>query len=89
MSEKSQSTEFIVLHNDSLTELIDEITPAIYGNLKVAIELGKWPDGQKLKVEQLQNCMQAVILYEAKYVPEHERTGFDLPAACSSKISQR
>jgi len=85
----SETTQSIFQHNESLVELIDEITPTIYGNLKAAIELGKWADGQKLSVEQLQNCMQAVILYEAKYMPEQERTGFDLPAACSSKISRR
>lgn len=57
-------------------QLIDTITPAIYVNLKRAIEIGKWPDGRVLTAEQRELCMQAVITYEAKHLPEAERTGF-------------
>ena len=88
MDQESQFTESFFQKKQSLSELIDEITPAIYGNLKLAVELGKWPDGKKLDADQLQHCMQAVILYEAKCVPEQDRTGFDLPTACSSQFSK-
>ena len=57
-------------------QLIDEITPEIYRNLKRAIEIGKWPDGRLLTAEQRELSMQAVIAFEAKHLAESERTGF-------------
>ena len=70
---------------DSLAQLVDGISPEIYQSLKTAIELGKWEDGSRLSSEQLESCIQAIILYEAKNIPEEQRTGVDLSAACSSK----
>jgi len=60
-------------------KLLSSITPDIYRNLKTAIEIGKWPDGNKLSVEQRQLCMQAVIAYEHKHLPQEEHTGFIPP----------
>lgn len=57
-------------------KLIETITPEIYANLKTAIEIGKWPDGRALTGEQRGLCLQAVIAYEEKHIPENERTGF-------------
>jgi uncharacterized protein len=57
-------------------QLIDEITPEIYRNLKRAIEIGKWPDGRALTSEQRELSMQALIAYEAQHVDECERSGF-------------
>lgn len=57
-------------------QLIDEITPDIYRNLKRAVEIGKWPDGRTLTAEQRELSMQAVIAYELQHVDERERTGF-------------
>jgi uncharacterized protein YeaC (DUF1315 family) len=57
-------------------QLIDEITPEIYNNLKRAVEIGKWPDGRALTAEQRELSMQAVIIYEQRHVDERERTGF-------------
>ncbi len=57
-------------------QLIATITPDIHANLRRAIEIGKWPDGRALTAEQRELCLQAVIAYEAKHVPEQERTGF-------------
>ncbi len=59
--------------------LLDNITPNIYQNLKRAVELGKWPDGNTLTKEQRELCMQAVIGWEAKHLPENERTGYIPP----------
>lgn len=60
-------------------DLLNSITPDIYANLKQAIEIGKWPNGDKLSVEQKESCLQAVIAYELKNVPEQERTGYIPP----------
>lgn len=54
-------------------ELINAITPEAYERLQYAVETGKWPEGQVLSQEQRDSCMQAVMLYQAKYNtnPEH------------------
>jgi uncharacterized protein len=57
-------------------QLIDDITPEIYQNLKRAVEIGKWPDGRVLTGEQRALSMQAVIAFEARHMDESERTGF-------------
>lgn len=71
----------------SFAELIDQLTPDIYQQLKTAVEIGKWPTGQVLTQEQRGLCMQAVIAYEQKNIAEHERSGFVPPkkTACGSK----
>jgi uncharacterized protein YeaC (DUF1315 family) len=57
-------------------ELLKSITPEAYQNLKLAVEIGKWPDGRVLSAEQRELCLQAVIAYEQKNLAEHERTGY-------------
>jgi uncharacterized protein YeaC (DUF1315 family) len=69
---------------DSVAGLVAAISPAIYGNLKSAIELGKWDDGRRLERAQLEQCMQLLILYEAQALPEAERTGAELRNDCKS-----
>ena len=63
----------------SFNELIEQLTPEIYQQLKTAVEIGKWPTGQKLSQDQRALCMQAVIAYDKKHMPEQERTGFVPP----------
>lgn len=60
-------------------ELLNSITPEVYENMKTAIELGKWANGEKLTHEQKETCMQAVIAYEHKNIPEDQRTGYIPP----------
>ncbi|PCI74951.1 MAG: hypothetical protein COB20_14065 [SAR86 cluster bacterium] len=71
----------------SVEQLIDEMNLDVYESLKLAIELGKWSDGVRLDAEQIDFCMQTIILYEAKHLPEQERIGFDLSASCKSKAA--
>jgi uncharacterized protein YeaC (DUF1315 family) len=73
----------------NLDDLISSITPEIYQNLKRAVEIGKWPNGDKLSVQQREHCMQAIIAFEQKLPPE-QRTGFVPPkdACASSKPNQ-
>ena len=61
---------------NSFDELIDRLTPEIYQQLKTAVEIGKWPNGQSLRKEQREICLQAVIAYEKKFLTEKERTGY-------------
>ncbi|MDV7103145.1 DUF1315 family protein [Vibrio sp. TH_r3] len=54
-------------------ELLNAITPEAYQRLQYAVETGKWPEGQTLTKAQRDSCMQAVMLYQAKYNtdPQH------------------
>jgi hypothetical protein len=61
-----------------LKQLLDSITPEVYGSLKRAIELGKWPDGRVLGSGQKDLCIQAVIAYDARK-PADQRTGYVPP----------
>jgi uncharacterized protein YeaC (DUF1315 family) len=62
----------------SVEQLVEAITPVIYEALKLAVELGKWPDGNRLVPEQTEYCLQAIILYEARHLPAQQRTGTNL-----------
>ena len=57
-------------------QMIETMTPEMYRNLRRAVELGKWPDGQALSPEQKQNAMQAVIAWGERHLPEAERVGY-------------
>ena len=71
---------------DSIDALVDAMTPTIYENLKTAVELGKWRDGTRLSPEQVESCLQAIILYESKNLPESERIDSSIPTGCSSTL---
>lgn len=60
----------------SFADLIARMDPGIYRNMKTAVELGRWPDGERLSEEQRQWCLQAIIAWEHQHLPEHERTGY-------------
>jgi len=61
-------------------DLIKSITPEIYENLKRAVELGKWPDGNKLTEPQRDSCLQAIIAWEAKNIADlTQHTGYVPP----------
>ena len=57
-------------------QLIDSITPETYEKLKRAVETGKWPDGVPLRADQKEQCLQAVIAYDARNKDEPDRVGF-------------
>lgn len=59
-----------------LQSLLESITPEIYESLKRAVELGKWPNGERLSSEQRELCLQAVLYYDTRNFSERERIGF-------------
>jgi uncharacterized protein len=61
---------------NSMQDILDIMNPEIHMNLKTAVELGKWADGRRLTREQLDHCMQAIIAYEQKNLPEEMRVGY-------------
>lgn len=61
-------------------DLIKSITPEIYENLKRAVELGKWPDGNRLTEQQRESCLQAIIAWETRNVADAtQHTGYVPP----------
>jgi len=79
--------ELFMARPESIEQLIDGMSSDVVGSLRLAVELGKWGDGARLNPQQIDFCMQAIILYEAKHLPEQKRVGFDLSASCKSKAS--
>ena len=61
---------------DSLQALIESITPEIHANLKTAVEIGRWANGDRLTPEQIEHSLQAIIAYEAHHLSEEQRVGF-------------
>lgn len=59
-----------------LEKMLAALTPEIVTAFRLAIEIGKWPDGRRLSPEQRATCMQAVIAWEHKHLPEEQRTGY-------------
>ena len=70
-------------------KLIGQLTPEIYTNMKRAVEIGRWPDGRRVTPEQRETCMQAVIAWEMKHLPEEERTGYVPRKDCSDKPDEQ
>lgn len=60
----------------SLQDIVQHMDPEIHMNMKTAVELGRWANGERLTPEQLENCIQAIIAYEQMHLPEHERVGY-------------
>jgi uncharacterized protein YeaC (DUF1315 family) len=60
----------------NLQQILDAITPEVYERLKQAVELGRWPDGNRLTTSQRELCLQAVIAYDFAHKPETERVGY-------------
>lgn len=56
--------------------MLSALTPDIVAALRLAVEIGKWPDGRRLNDEQRATCLQAVIAWEHKNLPEDQRIGY-------------
>jgi len=57
----------------NLTDYVQSISPAIYEQLKEAVETGKWTNGNKLSEEQKAHSLQLVMAYQSQFndQPEH------------------
>jgi uncharacterized protein YeaC (DUF1315 family) len=69
----------------NFAEIASTINAEVYESFKLAVEIGKWPDGRKLTAEQKELCLQAMIAYELKHLPEDQHTGYMGKQACASK----
>lgn len=61
----------------NIDDLIANMTPQIYQNMKDALELGRWGDGRALTPEQKEFTLEAMIRYEhMNNIAETERVGY-------------
>lgn len=49
------------------SQLVDSLTPDLIERFTEAVETGKWPDGSAVSEAQRENCMQAIMLYNARH----------------------
>ena len=63
----------------TLEELVNAMTPEIHEQLKSAVELGRWENGERLTDEQKANCLQAIIAYDQANLLPEQRVGFVKP----------
>lgn len=64
------------MSDSSFEKLLSSLTPDLVAVFRRSIETGKWPDGRRLTDEQRATCLQAVIAWEHRNLPETERTGY-------------
>ncbi len=69
----------------TLEEMLAQLDKEGVENLRRAVEIGRWPNGEKVEQEQRVLCMQALIAWEQHNLPEEERSGYMPGAACESK----
>ncbi|MCL5255099.1 MAG: DUF1315 family protein [Gammaproteobacteria bacterium] len=53
-------------------DVVKAMSPEIYERMVQAVETGRWPDGQKLTPEQLENAMELVMVYQARRLQQDE-----------------
>lgn len=64
--------------------LVEQMSEETWRNMRRAVETGRWPDGRALREGQRELCLQAVIAWEARHLPEERRTGHVERVECSS-----
>lgn len=60
----------------NIEQMLAVLDPEIVQRLRTAVEIGKWPNGVPLTQSQREICMQAVLTWEHKHLPEEQRTGY-------------
>ncbi|MDR0781979.1 MAG: YeaC family protein [Pseudomonadales bacterium] len=56
--------------------LVGAMSPHLHASLKIAVELGRWPNGERLTPAQREDCLQAIIAWDERHLPAHERVGY-------------
>ena len=70
-----------------LNVILNSLTPELYARLLMAVETGKWGDGQSLTREQHSHAQQAVMLYQSRHneSPKHMSISVDGQIVMESK----
>ncbi|MBB1199562.1 DUF1315 family protein [Enterobacteriaceae bacterium 89] len=72
-----------------IDNIIDGMTEEVYQRLATAVELGKWPDGVALTPEQKENCLQLVMLWQARYNTDAQHMTIDTQGQMVMKSKQQ
>lgn len=73
----------------NIEEMINGMTPDIYQRLVTAVELGKWADGVALTAEQKENCLQLVMLWQARNNTDAQHMTIDTQGQMVMKSKQQ
>ena len=60
-----------------LEAMLAAMTPEVYDRLASAVETGKWPDGVALTQDQKDNCLQLVMLWQARHNTDAQHMTID------------
>lgn len=58
------------------SDLLSALTPERYEVLKKSVELGKWPDGRALTIEEKEGSLQVLIAYDIRHKAVEDRIGY-------------
>lgn len=64
------------MNEGAIEQMMSALTPEIVESFRRAIEISKWPDGRRITAAQRATCMQAIIAWEHRYLPENQRIGY-------------
>lgn len=56
----------------NINQMVNNLSPEVYQNLKQAVETGKWPDGQALTEDQKQQTLQLVMVYQSQVLKSQQ-----------------
>ncbi|MGG4732529.1 YeaC family protein [Leclercia adecarboxylata] len=73
----------------NIEEMIKGMTPDVYQRLVTAVELGKWADGVALTLEQKENCLQMVMLWQARNNTDAQHMTIDTQGQMVMKSKQQ
>jgi len=73
----------------NIEEMIKGVTPDVYQRLVTAVELGKWADGVALTPEQKENCLQLVMLWQARNNTDAQHMTIDTQGQMVMKSKQQ
>ena len=76
--------EILDINPESIEQLISIMDEDTYKTIQTAVEVGKWKDGTRLRREQVERCLQILILYEARHFSKDSQTIANVPS-CTPK----
>ena len=72
--------EILDINPESIEQLISIMDEDTYKTIQTAVEVGKWKDGTRLRREQVEHCLQILILYEARNFSKDSQTIANVPS---------
>ncbi|MCZ5652450.1 YeaC family protein [Escherichia coli] len=73
----------------NLDDIINSMTPEVYQRLSTAVELGKWPRWRCADRGTKENCLQLVMLWQARHNTEAQHMTIDTNGQMVMKSKQQ